>query len=390
MIVMGLMSGTSMDGVDAALVEVDGDEPLDVTWSVLGFRSMPYGEARKERLRSAVDGGNAAALCDLHADLGRWLGEAGRAVVEEAGLSPADVDGVGSHGHTVWHRPPADGKRGATLQLGDPATIAALTGIPVISDFRSADVAAGGHGAPLVPWADRILFSAPGRTRALQNLGGVGNVTWLSPRGSEAPPVAFDTGPGNGLLDAAARLATRGRADMDRDGRIAAVGRTDPELLARLLSHPFLALSPPRSTGREAFGPERVAELAEELGLEGGDEDPAWNDLLSTLTAFTVRTIDDAYRAWIIPRGVDEVILTGGGARNAELVRRLQEALDPIPVRTGREALGMDPDAREAAAFAILAWAHLTGHAGNVPEVTGASGPRVLGSWTPAPGRRVG
>jgi anhydro-N-acetylmuramic acid kinase len=387
---MGLMSGTSMDGIDVALLELEGDDPDTLDWTLLSFRSIAYGPERRDRLRAALDAGGAEALCALHSDLGEWLGKAARAVLDTVGVPPRDVAVVGSHGHTAWHHPPSRGVRGATLQLGDPATIAALTGVPVVSDFRSADVAAGGHGAPLVPWADRILFSVPGRRRALQNLGGVGNVTWLSPRGAPEPPVAFDTGPGNGLLDAAARRATGGESDMDEDGAMAAAGVPDPDLLAALLAHPFLAESPPRSTGREAFGPSLVADLAQRKGLHSGTASPGWNDLLATLTEFTARTVADAFRSWVLPLGVDEVVLTGGGARNPELVRRIGAALAPLRVRTGADALGMDPDAREAAAFAVLGWAHIKGHPANVPTVTGASGPRVLGSWTPAPGRRGG
>jgi len=387
-IVMGLMSGTSMDGIDVALLELAGEDPHNLDWTLLAFRSVAYEAEQRQRLRSTIEEGNAEALCALHADLGEWLGEAARTVLEDSGVPPNDVAVLGSHGHTAWHRPPSPGRRGATLQLGDPATIAARSGVPVISDFRAADVAAGGHGAPLVPWADRALFSLPGCSRALQNLGGVGNVTWLPPRDAPEAPVAFDTGPGNGLLDAAARRATDGASDMDEDGAMAAAGVLVPELLESLLSHPFLAQAPPKSTGREAFGPALVADIAAGSGLRSGATDSGWNDLLTTLAEFTARSIGDAYRSWVLPLGTDEVILTGGGARNPELVRRIGEALAPVPVRIGPEALGMDPDAREAAAFAVLAWAHSRGHPANVPGVTGASGPRILGSWTPAPGRR--
>lgn len=386
--VLGLMSGTSMDGIDAVLLEVEGRDPATVAWSLETFRSVPYDEERRGRLRDAVDRGGAEALCRIHADLGEWLAEAARAALEAAGVAAADVTAVGSHGHTIWHVPPTRGRRGATLQLGDPATLAARTGIPVVSDFRSADVAAGGHGAPLVPWADRVLFSRPGRGRALQNLGGVGNVTWLPPAGAREEPVAFDTGPGNGLLDAAARLATGGARTMDVDGRMAAAGTPDSDLLAELLAHPFLDEEPPRSTGREAFGPDLVRGLAERRGLETGGSSALWNDLLATLTLFTARTVADAYRRWIRPAALEEVVLTGGGAHNPELVRRIREALPDVPVRIGAEALGIDPDAREAAAFALLAWAHVRGLPGNVPAATGAVGPRLLGSWTPAPERR--
>lgn len=385
MILLGLMSGTSMDGIDAALLELEGDTPEAVTWELVGFHTRPYASAEREALARAVEGGGTAeALCRLHADLGGWLAEAALDVCRSEGLEPERVAAVGSHGHTVWHAPPTDGGSGATLQLGDPARLAEATGIPVVSDFRARDVAAGGHGAPLVPFADRILFSAPGRARALQNLGGMGNVTWLAPRGDPAPPEGFDTGPGVALLDAAARMATGGEWACDRDGALASQGAVDEGLLDRLLDHPFFHEVPPRSTGREAFGTPLVRELAR--GLEVGRREQ-WTDLIATLTALTARSVGRAYRRWIEPRGVDEVFLTGGGASNPVLRRAVEAELSPLPVRPGSE-LGLDPNAREAAAFAVLAWAHLRGVPANVPGVTGAAGPRVLGSLTP--GRAVG
>lgn len=386
---LGLMSGTSMDGVDAALVDIEGTDASGARTVLEASCLVPYSPERRARIREGVEGGDARTLCLLDADLGAWFGEVALRALAEAGVDPASVDAIGSHGHTIWHAPPRAGQRGSTLQLGDAATIAAVTGIPVVSDFRSADMAAGGHGAPLVPWPDRVLFAVPGRPRALQNLGGMGNVTWLPPREhDEEDPVAFDTGPGNALLDLAAERATGGRLSRDEDGRMAARGTPDPGLLDRLMAHPFFREEPPRSTGRELFGPGLVDGLAADLDLRPGEDPAGWSDLLATLTGLTARSIGDAYRRWVLPKGVDEVILTGGGARNPELVRSIRAELDPVPVRVGAEALGMDPDVREAAAFAVLAWAHLLGLPSNVPSATGAAGPRVLGSLTPAPGRR--
>jgi anhydro-N-acetylmuramic acid kinase len=208
------------------------------------------------------------------------------------------------------------------------------------------------------------------------------NVTWLPPSGSGEPLLAFDTGPGVALLDAAAGMATRGRERMDRDGGLARAGRVREEILARLLAHPFFREEPPRSTGREVFGSGLVRGLVEEMDPEASPG--GWPDLLATLTAFTARSIGDAYRRWVLPRGVDEIFLLGGGAHNPALARAIARELDPVPVKPGTE-LGMDPDAREAAAFALLAWAHLRGRAANVPEATGSSGSRVLGSLTPGP-----
>jgi anhydro-N-acetylmuramic acid kinase len=375
---VGLMSGTSMDGVDAALLELGG-VPGDVEWALLAFRSQPYGDEQRARIKEAVERGTPELLTRLHADLGQWLAEAAVTLLLEAGVPASEVGVIGSHGHTVWHIPPVRGFRGATLQLGDPATIAERTGIDVVSDLRARDMAAGGQGAPLVPYADRILFSREGRARALQNLGGIGNVTWLPPIGSELDVLAFDTGPGNALLDLAAERATGGAQRCDLDGRLAAQGSVDDALLERLRADPFFTLVPPRSTGRERFGHALLDEL---LAERIPDSEQEWADLLATLTALTARSVGDAYRTWIAPRGVDEVVLTGGGAKNPELVRRIARELDPIPLAPAG-TLGMDPDAREAAAFAVLAWAHLLGAPGNVPSATGAAGPRVLGSFTP-------
>ena len=373
------MSGTSLDGIDAALVEVDGTGADDVSARMLHALTVPYDDARREAIHAAILAGTAEALCGLHADLGEWLAEAALAVCAAADVAPETVDAIGSHGQTVWHRPPADGRRGATLQLGDAATIAERTGIAVVSDFRTRDVAAGGQGAPLVPWVDRALFAAEGKARALQNLGGIGNVTRVPPRGSAEPVFAFDTGPGNALIDAVVELATDGRHTFDRDGRLAARGTVDDTLLAELLRHPYFAAEPPKSTGREEFGRPFVARLVDALRPEG---DRDWLELVATLTELTARTVADAYERWVIPRGVDEVVVSGGGARNPVLMARIRALLDPLPVLDGA-ALGIDPDAKEAVAFAVLAWAHLRGVPANVPEATGAAGPRILGSYTP-------
>ena len=382
--VVGLMSGTSMDGIDAALLELGGT-PVDAEWTLLAFRSEPYSDERRERIKECVERGTPAQICRLHAELGEWLAEATQALLDAAGVDPSQVTAVGSHGHTIWHLPPDGGRRGSTLQLGDAATLAERTGIDVVADFRTRDMAAGGQGAPLVPFADRMLFAVPGRRRALQNLGGIGNVTWLPPRDSLEPLLAFDTGPGNALLDLAAERATGGRLRCDRDGLMAARGRVDDALLGRLLADPFFDLAPPRSTGRERFGHAFLEPLV--AGLDQTNE-KGWADMLATLTAFTAKSVGDAYRRWVIPRGVDEVVLTGGGVKNPELVRRIRAELDPLPL-AAEGALGLGSDAREAAAFAVLAWAHLLGAEANVPEATGAEGPRVLGSLTPGRTRPV-
>lgn len=385
---VGLMSGTSVDGIDAALVWIDGDSREAFSWSLLAFDSTPFDEHRRETILGALEGGTPDALCRLDALLGEWFASAVEKVCEVAGVELGDLAAIGSHGQTVWHIPPINDEggdptqdgRGATLQLGDPATLAERTGGTVISDFRSRDVAAGGHGAPLVPWLDELLFSTDGRRRAIQNLGGMANVTWLPPEGSSEPVIAFDTGPGVALIDGAVRCATDGARPYDQDGAMALRGSVDHGLVTSLLDDDYFRAAPPKSTGREHFGRELLDRLVAEL-RPGLDED-AWCDLVATLTAFTARSIVEAYHSWVLPKGLDEVFLVGGGANNPALVGAIEQGLDPVPVRNGAE-LGVDPDAREALAFAFLAWAHLKGIPGNIPSVTGAEGRRILGSMTP-------
>lgn len=379
---IGLMSGTSLDGVDAAIVRFEG-EPPDLEWTLERFLAVPYNADQRARIQAAIESGDAESLCRLHADLGEWLAEAALAVCADGGVKTADVNVIGSHGQTIWHIPPAGGKRGATLQLGCAATIAERTGIPVVHDFRARDAAAGGHGAPLVPWADRLLFSRPDGPRVLQNIGGMANLTWVPARGAGEPLLAFDTGPGNALIDAAVELATEGERTFDEEGAWAEAGTVNEDMLSRLLAHPFFEEQPPRSTGREEFGRPFVERLVERNRPETWTE---WASLVATLTMFTVRTIADAVKRWVAERGALEVVVTGGGARNPVLLRWLAEGLAPLPVRSG-EAVGIHPDAKEAIAFAGLAWAFARGLPGNEPAATGANGPRILGSFTPAPGR---
>ena len=373
---IGLMSGTSLDGIDAAVVEFPNEDGS--AWQVRAYATTPFSTEQRERIHTAILHGNAATLCRLHADLGEWFATAALQACSAAGLAPVDIDAIGSHGQTLWHEPPAAGLRGATLQLGCPATIAERTGIPVVSDFRARDVAAGGEGAPLVPWVDRFLFAHPEKRRVLQNIGGIANLTWVPRRGEAAPLLAFDSGPGNVLINAAVEIATDSAETYDVDGKRAARGTVDTQLLGELLAHPYYARNPPKSTGRELFGKPYVADVLKRYPGVRND----WDSLVATITALTARTIADAIRHWVVDHGVDELIVTGGGARNPTLVKLIQRELEDIPVRDG-SVLGVDPDAKEAVAFATLAWAHLKDLPGNVPEATGAQGPRVLGSFTP-------
>jgi anhydro-N-acetylmuramic acid kinase len=379
MLFIGLMSGTSLDGIDAALVEIGG--PADAPdWRLVAFTDTPYMPEQRAAIHDGIVAGTAASLCRLHADMGEWFATAALNVCDAAGVAPEAVAAIGSHGQTVWHEPPRDGRRGATLQIGCTATIAERTGIAVVGDFRARDVAAGGEGAPLVPWIDRLLFSHESKRRVLQNIGGMANLTWLPLRGSGEPLIAFDTGPGNALIDAAVELASDGEHTFDRDGAWADAGSVDEALLAELLAHPFLHREPPKSTGREVFGRQFVQQLADRVRPEGWSE---WATFISTMTELTARSIVDAVERWVLPRGADELIVTGGGALNPVLMQRIRARL-AIPVLAEDAALGVPPAAKEALAFAVLAWAHTLRVPGNVPEATGAAGPRVLGSYTPA------
>jgi anhydro-N-acetylmuramic acid kinase len=379
--VIGLMSGTSLDGIDAALVRFEGD-PDDPQWQVETSITVPYTDEQRRQLHFALTRGGPAELCQVHADLGEWFAAAVLRLCTAARVDPDAVDLIGSHGQTIWHIPPARGQRGATLQLTCPATIAERTGIPVVSDFRTRDVAAFGQGAPLVPWVDRLLFSAPDRARVLLNIGGIANLTWLPLRGRAVPLLAFDTGPGNVLMNAAVEWATNGKESFDRDGARAAAGAVDDALLKELLSESYYAEEPPKSTGRELFGRSYVDRILQQHPSLDGDT------LVATLSALTATTIADAIRRWVAPRGLSEVVVTGGGGRNPELMNKLRRALEPIPLLAG-DTLGVDPDAKEALAFAALAWAHVHNLPGNVPEATGARGPRVLGSFTPGARERT-
>ncbi|MDT8436492.1 MAG: anhydro-N-acetylmuramic acid kinase [Gemmatimonadota bacterium] len=373
---VGLMSGTSLDGVDAALVELGGRDERPAPARLVAFRTEPWPQPLRARLREAVAGdGGSPLLADLGVELGERFAAATLSLLAGAGVAAADVRAIGSHGQTVWHRPPAPGRPGATLQIGEAAVIAERTGIDVIADFRVRDVAAGGHGAPLAPVFDRLVLARPDRGRAVQNLGGMANVTGLPPAGSGARPVAFDTGPGVALLDGAARRLTGGLADMDRNGALAARGRVIPEALEAWLADPFFVRPPPRSTGRERFG---EAALDAWLGRFGR---ATAEDLLATLTELTARSVAEAYRFLdFVP---DEVLLCGGGARNPELVRRLAAHLGAGRVRPLADA-GWDGDAREAAAFALLARQHVLGLPVDAGWATGAPGARRLGKRVPA------
>jgi anhydro-N-acetylmuramic acid kinase len=375
--VIGLMSGTSADGVDAALVRV-GRRGNGLTARLEAFRYVAYPSALRQRLLAAADGAriDAAELALLDRDVGGRQAAAVTGLCRRTGTALATIDLVGCHGHTVHHDP----TRGrVTMQIGEPALVAVRTGITTIADFRPADVAAGGEGAPLVPAAHAWLFRHARVGRAIQNLGGIGNVTYLPPGTGLEGVVAFDTGPGNIVMDALVRRLTGGRAWFDADGRRARRGHVDETLLQGWLCHPYFRRRPPKSTGRELFGSAYVEALAADARRRRLSDD----DLLATATALTAAACADAYRRFLAPCGpLGEVWVCGGGSANPTLLAMLQERLPGVTVRAS-DALGMPSRAVEAVAFALLAAATALGMPGNVPAATGSARPLVLGKIVP-------
>lgn len=367
--VLGLMSGTSGDGLDCALVDLSGH---GLCVEIHGIRSVtvPYTSAEKAFVHSLFEPDlDSRTLCQASFRLGERFAQGVLDFCRELGLSPRDVDLIGSHGQTVWHQPPSACRAGevpSTLQIGEPAVIAAKTGVVTIGDFRVADVALGGEGAPLVPYCDYLLFHKPGRRRALQNIGGIANVSVLGE--SADAVIAFDNGPGNMLIDALAPVVSHGMLDIDRDGELSARGNVLPAVLASLLDDEYLRRKPPKSTGRERYG----LGFAEQLLRRYTEYETV--DLLATVVAFSAHAIADSLREFQI----DELLVSGGGAYNRTLMGHLERLL--LPTRVAKlDAFGIDTDNKEAVAFAILALQTLHGEPANLPQVTGASGRAVLG-----------
>ena len=377
--VVGLMSGTSLDGVDAALVQLDGSGP-DLTMDPEAFVHIPYPAALRDLIRTNTDPASSSIqdVTRLDARLAEAYAAAIDRVLAEADVDRGAVDLVGAHGQTVCHLPaPADCAGEdvrATLQLGNPSTLATRLGVPVVGNFRAADLALGGQGAPLVPYFDRVAFTDPDETRGLLNLGGIANLTVLPAGAAPGDVRAFDTGPANMVIDAlAARLFD---APHDPDGRHADAGTPDHDLLADLLEGNYFRREPPKSTGRDDFGPGYVDRL---LGA-AQSRNLSPEDTMATATLLTAASVYQAYAQYVRPeQAIDELIVSGGGVHNGTLLRMLEEAFTPIPVRT-TSAHGVDPDAKEALCFAVLAHEAVNGTPTNLPSVTGASARTRLGS----------
>ena len=392
--IAGVMSGTSVDSVDVAVCDFSGGGPGRWDWSLLAFHEWPMPAVLRERiLRLFDDGpGSLALVCSLNFEIGHAFADAVVAALQQAGFETASLDAIASHGQTAYHIAPhmvsADHpvwRRPSTLQIGEPAVIAARTGVRVVSDFRVADMAAGGNGAPLVPFADFHLFSRPGETVIIHNLGGVANCTVLPASGRMEDIIAFDTGPGNMVMDALAEHFLPGQT-FDRDGLLARQGQVIEPLLSEWMSIPYFQLPPPKSTGRELFGRAFVcAALA-----AYPDARPA--DLMATAAMFTARSTAEALARFVLNRcPASEMLLAGGGAHNTYLTDLITRELRRLCGETGAPGVrrfddaGFSSKARECVAFAALGYARLLGMPANVPSATGAQCPVLLGHVTEPP-----
>jgi anhydro-N-acetylmuramic acid kinase len=382
--VVGLMSGTSADGIDIAFVRLTG-RGANLKARLEKFCTLPYRVAmRKEILRVAnanrARAVSVAELSQLNFLLGELYAEAVVHAARRFRISIKSIDLIGSHGQTVFHQPTPEQLAGrrvvSTLQLGEPQVIAERTGIPVVANFRPRDLAAGGQGAPLVPFVDYLLYRAGRRGRVALNLGGIANVTVIPANARPEQVFAFDTGPGNMVIDAVVERLTRQR--FDRDGRLARRGKPLEALLKKLLRHPYFKRRPPKSTGREDFG----QAFTQSLRRQAPGQAPA-ADLVCTATELTVRSLADAFRRFILPQArIHEVIVGGGGARNRFLMARLQQELPNLQwMPAGR--FGVDAKAKEAFAFAVLAYHTWHGWPATLPSATGARRPVPLGMLVP-------
>lgn len=380
--IVGLMSGTSVDGIDAAFVEIEGRSPIKV--KLCAFINQPFPSEIRECIFSLFDTQNATVdrVGEMNVLLGELFAEASLAVIKKAGHKPGEVDLIGSHGQTIYHSPDYVKRFGReihyTVQIGEGAVIAERTGIPCISDFRVADMAAGGMGAPLVPFTEYLLYRNSAKSILLQNIGGIGNMTVLPAGCGPADVFAFDTGPGNMIIDALVQRLYTGKLRMDVGGSIARNGRIDSGLLALMKNEPYFQRRPPKTTGRELFGDIYLTRV---LLPYIEQKHVKREDAVATATYFTAWSIADAYHHFVQCRcQADQMIVGGGGSYNAELMRYLYNEMSVFGIETStQEDYGLHSDAKEAIAFAILADCTAAGIANTLPRVTGARHPAVTG-----------
>lgn len=380
--VVGMMSGTSVDGVDAALVEISGTDS-EPKVKLLAFENKPYPPQVREKIFSLFTPANATVdkVGYMNFLLGEIYAKSALSVIEKAGMKPEEIDVIGSHGQTIWHAPIPESPDGIpvayTVQIGEGSVIAKRTGILTVSDFRVADMAAGGQGAPLVPFSEYLLYRREKETILLQNIGGIGNMT-VMPAGAKPRDVfAFDTGPGNMIIDAVISTVTGGEKTYDAGGETAAKGKVCNALLDILKEEPYYRQPLPKTTGREHFGVQYTEKI---LGWWKENPIPV-EDLLATVTDLTAYSIADAYERYVLPKyRASEIIVGGGGSYNATLLRFMKERFAPhgVAVRT-QEDLGLSSDAKEAVAFALMADCCMRGKANTLPSVTGAEHPAVMG-----------
>ena len=377
-LIIGLMSGTSIDGIDAALVYVKGNG-FQTKWELIAFDIFGYPPSLRQELIefASTEFWKADQFCRLNVVVGEYFALAAKQLCEKAAVPLEQVDLIGSHGQTIRHLPQASDLHNfsvrATLQIGEPAVIAKRCGIITVADFRPADVAVGGNGAPLVPYVDFLCFHSDHLNRGILNIGGIANLTLLPRAGTLSQVIAFDTGPGNMLIDGITRHFFQ--KDYDQNGELARRGTVVAPLLLRWLEQPYFQKAPPKTTGREAFGEpfeSQVLTDAAKMQIK-----PA--DLLATLTAFTAFSIFQAYQKFILPQTrLDELIVSGGGSRNKFLMQCLENYFQPVKIRKSDD-LGVPVDAKEALSFAILANETVNGRVNNVPGATGASQATILG-----------
>lgn len=376
--VVGLMSGTSLDGIDAALIKIkDYGENTKVQLIDFINHEMPISIKNEIKECCDIEKSNVEKICSLNFKLGYLFADAVKEVCEKADFDINKLDFIGSHGQTIYHIPKADNKSvKSTLQIGEPAVIAYETGTMVVSDFRTMDMAAGGIGAPLVPYTEYILYRSE-KNRALQNIGGIGNVTVLPGNCKAEDVYAFDTGPGNMIID---ELVKRLKGQSyDKNGYIASQGCINKNMLEYLMMNSYFEMSPPKTTGREMFGSQFVDKLLERWGSLNAE------DIIATATMFTAKSISDSYKKFIFSKcKIDEVILSGGGSFNLTLIKMISEQLGECRVLT-QEDLGYSSDAKEAIAFAVLANETLNHRYSNLIGATGAKNRVILGNITPTP-----
>jgi anhydro-N-acetylmuramic acid kinase len=370
--VIGLMSGTSVDGIDAALVKISGNYTATAV-ETIAFETFPYSDDIRTRIFRLFEDDTSSSrdICHMNFLLGELFANAAINIAKKAGIPMEKVDLIGSHGQTIYHMPePVDGIK-ATLQIGEGAVIAHKTGAVTVSDFRVADMAAGGTGAPLVPYTEFLLYASSGQNIALQNIGGIGNITAIPKNVAAGHIIAFDTGPGNMVIDFLMKKTTG--HDYDKNGDMAAKGSVCGQTLAQLMDDPFIKKPPPKATGREYYG----KRFSEKLYVQCKAKGMADADIIATVTAFTAESIRYAVTHFV-PFALDQLVVGGGGAYNQTLVSMIATVLPGVHVTT-HEKLGKNSDAKEAIAFAILANETIHGNTGNLPQVTGASAAKILG-----------